>query len=158
MSEGLFLTRSLSDNVTAAAIDELADGIRLDHKKLVQVTEDWLKELDIAAENATIPASNLSGGNQQRIVLAKWLATHPKLLILNCPTVGVDVGSKQQIHQVIKSLARKGIGIIVISDDIGEIVTLCNRILVMKKGEVRREVLSSTVTAEELEQYLISAE
>ena len=158
LSEGLFLTRSLSDNVTAAAIDELADGIRLDHKKLVQVTEDWLKELDIAAENATIPASNLSGGNQQRIVLAKWLATHPKLLILNCPTVGVDVGSKQQIHQVIKSLARKGIGIIVISDDIGEIVTLCNRILVMKKGEVRREVLSSTVTAEELEQYLISAE
>ncbi len=158
LSEGLFLTRSLSDNVTVAAVDELADGIRLDHKKLVKVTEDWLKELDIAAENAVIPASNLSGGNQQRIVLAKWLATHPKILILNCPTVGVDVGSKHQIHQVVKGLARKGIGIIVISDDIGEIVTLCNRILVMKNGEVRREVQSKEVTVSELEQYLITAE
>ena len=72
--------------------------------------------------------------------------------------MGVDVGSKHQIHQVVKGLARKGIGIIVISDDIGEIVTLCNRILVMKNGEVKREVQSKEVTAAELEQYLITAE
>ena len=158
LSEGLFLSRSLADNVTVAAVDRLANGIRLSQEKLVKVTEDWLKELDIAAENATIPASNLSGGNQQRIVLAKWLATNPKLLILNCPTVGVDVGSKHQIHEVVKGLARKGIGIIVISDDIGEIVTLCNRILVMKNGRVTREVQSGEVTAAELEEYLITAE
>ncbi len=158
LSEGLFLTRSLKDNITVAAIDSFGKGIRLDQRELLGAAEMWLRELDIAAENAEIPASNLSGGNQQRVVLAKWLATNPRLLILNCPTVGVDVGSKNQIHEIVKGLAGKGIGIVVISDDIGEIVTLCNRVLVMKNGKITREVSCDEITVDELERDLVVAE
>ena len=158
LNEGLFLTRSLADNITVAAVDALADGILLDRNKLAETAAGWIRELDIAAEGPQMLASNLSGGNQQRIVLAKWLETKPKILILNCPTVGVDVGSKHQIHEVIQSLARRGIGMIVISDDIGEIVTLCSRVLVMKNGRVCRELRSGEATVAELEEYLIAAE
>ena len=92
------------------------------------------------------------------MVLAKWLQTKPRLLILNCPTVGVDVGSKSQIHEEVKKLARSGIGIIVISDDIGEILTLCSRVLLMKNGRVARELLSSETTVAQLEADVISGE
>lgn len=156
LSEGLFLERSLTDNITVAAIDRLAHGIMLDASELETAAKSWITELEIAAEGPEIPVSNLSGGNQQRIVLAKWLATNPKLLILNCPTVGVDVGSKNQIHEIVKKLAQKGIGIIVISDDIGEILMLCNRVLLMKNGRVTREIESSKITVEQLEKDVIS--
>ncbi len=156
LSEGLFLGRSLSDNITVAGIDKLAKGIMINQEKLDSVSQSWIEQLDIAAENVQIPASNLSGGNQQRIVLAKWLQTKPRLLILNCPTVGVDVGSKSQIHEVIKQLAKKGIGIIVISDDIGEILSLCNRVLLMKNGHVINNIQSNEISVDELELQVIS--
>jgi len=156
LNEGLFLERSLTDNITVAAIDSIAHGIMLDSGELEKTAEGWLDELEIAADGPDVPARNLSGGNQQRIVLAKWLATRPKLLILNCPTVGVDVGSKNQIHEIVKKLAAEGIGIIVISDDIGEILTLCNRVLLMKNGRVIREIESGSITIEQLEYDVIS--
>ena len=155
LSEGLFLQRSLSDNMTAADVDGLAHGIMLDRKNLLDVSREWLRQLDIAAQGPEIPARNLSGGNQQRIVLAKWLQTKPRLLILNCPTVGVDVGSKNQIHEIVKKLAREGMGIIVISDDIGEIVTLCSRVIIMKDGRLIKEVNSADTTVEALERDVI---
>ena len=158
LREGLFLTRSLSDNLAAACIDDMADGIRLSYKKVEDSGRQWIEELNIAADNVLAPASSLSGGNQQRIVLAKWLATNPQLLILNCPTVGVDVGSKSQIHEIVKDLARKGIGIIVISDDIGEVMSLCSRILVMKKGRIVRETNRTEMTVAQLEEYLTKEE
>ena len=89
-------------------------------------------------------------------MLAKWLQTKPKLLILNCPTVGVDVGSKNQIHEIVKQLAREGMGIIVISDDIGEIVTLCSRVMIMKDGRLVKQVNSADTTVEALERDVIS--
>ncbi|MBC8536121.1 sugar ABC transporter ATP-binding protein [Feifania hominis] len=158
LSEGLFLTRSLTDNITVAGVDRLAHGIMLDRREFTAEAEKWLAELDINSAGADAPASSLSGGNQQRVVLAKWLATSPKLLILNCPTVGVDVGSKNQIHEIIKDLARRGIGIIVISDDIGEILTLCNRVLLMRDGKVVRQYQSAETTADQLEKDLIQAQ
>ncbi len=158
LREGLFLTRSLSDNLAAASIDDMADGIRLSYKKLDESGRRWIDDLKIAAGDIHDPASSLSGGNQQRIVLAKWLATNPQLLILNCPTVGVDVGSKSQIHEIVKDLARKGIGVIVISDDIGEVMSLCSRVLVMKKGRIVRETDRTRMTVPQLEEYLTKEE
>ena len=87
-----------------------------------------------------LPASSLSGGNQQRIVLARWLATAPRILILNGPTVGVDVGSKADIHAIIAQLAADGMGVIVISDDIPELLAACDSILVMQSGCVTEQV------------------
>ena len=158
LREGLFLTRSLSDNLVAASIDDAADGIRLDYKKVDESGRKWVDDLKIVIGDIQDPASSLSGGNQQRIVLAKWLATNPQLLILNCPTVGVDVGSKSQIHEIVKDLARKGIGVIVISDDIGEVMSLCSRVLVMKKGRIVSETDRTKMTVPELEEYLTKEE
>jgi simple sugar transport system ATP-binding protein len=158
LNEGLFLGRSLTDNVITAAVDRIADGILLKKEVLLKKTRAWIEELGIAAESPAMPASNLSGGNQQRIVLAKWLETKPRLLVLNCPTVGVDVGSKNQIHEIVKQLATKGIAILVVSDDIGEILTLCSRVLLMKNGRMVQEIKSSETTSAVLEQAIVAEE
>ena len=158
LSEGLFLVKPLTDNITVSSMDSYGSRVCCGRKELTQAAGGWLSSLSIAAENPEVLASDLSGGNQQRIVLAKWLATNPKILILNCPTVGVDIGSKNQIHEIIKDLARQGIGIIVISDDISEILTVCNRILLMRSGKIAKEIESKDTTGEELEEDLIRAE
>lgn len=103
------------------------------------------------------PVKSLSGGNQQKIVLIKWLAANPKILILNCPTVGVDVGAKSDIHEIVRRLATdKGVGVIVISDDILEIMQLCNRVLIMKNGHFDYETDIKDTTMEQLEALLAS--
>ena len=158
LSEGLFLVKPLTDNITVSSMDSYGNRICCSRKELIRAASGWLSSLEISAENSEVPASNLSGGNQQRIVLAKWLATNPKILILNCPTVGVDIGSKNQIHEIIKGLARKGIGVIVISDDISEILTVCNRVLLMKNGKITEEIDSKGITVEKLEEDLIKVE
>ncbi len=94
LSEGLFLVKPLTDNITVSSMDSYGSRVCCGRKELTQAAGGWLSSLSIAAENPEVLASDLSGGNQQRIVLAKWLATNPKILILNCPTVGVDIGSK----------------------------------------------------------------
>lgn len=95
-----------------------------------------MRELAIATPDAGNAAFTLSGGNQQRIVLAKWLAGRPQILILNGPTVGVDIGSKHDIHAILQSLAEKGMAVILISDDLPELLENCSRILVLKDGKI----------------------
>ena len=102
------------------------------------------------------PVQSLSGGNQQRVVLARWLARSPLVLILNGPSVGVDVGSKSDIHDIIRDLASSGLGVVVISDDLPELLTTCHRILVMRGGEMIDEVAAGTVTEDELAHKLAS--
>ena len=87
-----------------------------------------------------MPASSLSGGNQQRVVLAKWLATHLKLFILDGPTIGIDIASKKNIHDIIRDFAREGVGIILISDEIQEVLQHCNRVLVMREGRIEAAI------------------
>jgi simple sugar transport system ATP-binding protein len=97
----------------------------------------------------------LSGGNQQKLVLAKWLASDPSIFILNCPTVGVDVSAKKDIHDIIKDLAQRGISIIVISDDIPELLQICNRLLVMRDGRMVDEINTAETTLSELEKQIV---
>ena len=92
------------------------------------------------------PVRTLSGGNQQRVVLAKWLASKPKLLVLNGPTMGVDIGSKNEIHEMMRQLAEQGMGLLVISDDIPELLQTCNRILLMRRGRIVEEILPHRAT------------
>jgi simple sugar transport system ATP-binding protein len=86
------------------------------------------------------PIHSLSGGNQQRVLLARWLAQEPKILILNGPSVGVDVGSKADIHQIISEFAETGMATLLISDDLSELVSCCNRVLVMNRGKIAQEI------------------
>lgn len=151
LTEGLFLPRSIGDNIVIAEIDELVTKLGIyDEKKKNEQQNYWVKELAVATDNPNNAASTLSGGNQQRVVLAKWLATQPEILILNGPTVGVDIGSKYDIHQILRRLASEGMAIIVISDDIPELLENCNRILLMQAGRIDTEVDPLTTTETEL--------
>lgn len=137
LTEGLFLPHTISNNIFAATINNMLDKKKLiSRAKVRNCTTEWIDELSIVTPSGELPVQSLSGGNQQRVVLAKWLATNPKILILNSPTVGVDIGSKTDIHTYTRKLAKSGMGVIIISDDIPEVMDNCNRVLVMKKGRI----------------------
>ncbi len=156
LSEGLFLPRSIGDNIVVSELEKLSNKLGvLDQKKKKQEIARWVEELSIATPNPDNACSTLSGGNQQRIVLAKWLARDLKVLILNGPTVGVDIGSKHDIHQILRKLAEQGLGIIVISDDIPEILANCSKVLIMRDGRISATLSPSGVDAQALSQYMM---
>ncbi|MDO4546673.1 MAG: sugar ABC transporter ATP-binding protein [Clostridia bacterium] len=141
LSEGLFLTRSIGENVVVSELDNLAGKMGvIDKKAKKREIERWVKELVIATPNPDNACQTLSGGNQQRVVLAKWLACEPKILIMNGPTVGVDIGSKHDIHAILRDLARNGMAIVIISDDLPEVLGNCSRVLVMKSGRIVADI------------------
>ncbi|NLJ40653.1 MAG: sugar ABC transporter ATP-binding protein [Clostridiales bacterium] len=151
LTEGLFLPRSIGKNIIVSELDSLSSRLgvinRTDKKKEIH---RWVKELSIATPNPDNACSTLSGGNQQRVVLAKWLARDLKILILNGPTMGVDIGSKHDIHQLLKRLAEQGLGIIIISDDIPEILANCSKILIMRNGKI-----NAMLSPEEADEQII---
>lgn len=157
LTEGLFLDRSIGENIIISEIDQLVDKMGLFDQKKARAQENyWVDELRIATNDPQNAANTLSGGNQQRIVLAKWLATKPQILILNGPTVGVDIGSKYDIHQILRRLAGEGLAVIVISDDLSEVLDNCNRVLVMKSGRIEQEIDPYTTSEEELSSIMTS--
>ena len=159
LTQGLFLNEEIERNISAGIIRRFSQNLLgvIDKEKMHQDVVQRVQDLNIKLGSLKNPVSSLSGGNQQRVVLAKWLAIEPKVLLLNCPTVGVDVGSKQNIHETIKRLANEGIGMIVISDDLPEILSVCNRILVMNKGRFTGEYQSSELTEDALQSMLTKA-
>ena len=135
LTEGLFLPQSIADNITVTRMHDLSKGGVLNKKVMQAEASKWVKELEVATKDPSLPVSTLSGGNQQRVVLAKWLSNQPEILILNGPTVGVDIGAKYDIHQLLKKLAAQGMAIIVVSDDTAEISALCDKAIVMRGGQ-----------------------
>ena len=155
LTEGLFLPHSISRNIAVGAFHKFFNRAGfLRQKKLDETVRHWIDELKIVTPSGELPAQALSGGNQQKVVIAKWLENDPKILILNSPTVGVDIGSKADIHACARKLARQGMGVIIISDDISEIMQNCSRVLVMKKGRIVSEHKVSQLTEAELSQQL----
>lgn len=140
LTQGLFLEQSILRNLVAVGIDQCqSKGKFLSKNRLSDAGEKWIKDLRIKTKNPSNPVTSLSGGNQQRVVLAKWLAMNPKLMILNGPTVGVDIGSKREILEFIRDRAEEGMGFLVVSDDIPELVQICHRVLVIKNGQISKE-------------------
>ncbi|WP_105615669.1 sugar ABC transporter ATP-binding protein [Vallitalea okinawensis] len=151
LTEGLFLKRSIGDNIIISEIDYLKNKYYLlDKKKVLKEIDKWVEELSIATPDPTNPCNTLSGGNQQRIVLAKWLTLDLDILILNGPSVGVDIGSKYDIHNILRELANKGLAILIISDDIPEVLSLCSDVLIMKNGEIAASLKTSETNVQEL--------
>ena len=136
LTQGLFMTRSIFDNTMAASIKDYMKGIKLDYAAMQEATDKWIKELAVLTPSSEPPINTLSGGNAQKVVIGKWLNTHPQLIILNGPTVGVDIGSKSEIHEILRNLAKEGVGVIVISDDLSELVQNCNKMIVVRGGKV----------------------
>jgi len=156
LTEGLFLDQSVARNVVVRTIGGLRGALGLtDPQKINGQVNQWVEGLRIKTANPALPVKTLSGGNQQRVVLAKWLASKPKVMILNGPTVGVDVGSKGELHNLMKELAGGGMGLLVISDDIPELLQTCNRILLMRHGRIVEEMRSKDIHANELSAKLI---
>lgn len=151
LKEGLFLEQSISRNIIVRIMNELLGKNKLiSTAKLDENVGDWVKKLSIKTASPALPVRSLSGGNQQRVVIAKWLACQPKVLILNGPTVGVDIGSKSELHEVLRTLAKEGMGLVVISDDIPELMQTCNRILLMKNGRIVEGFDRKDITEDEL--------
>ena len=156
LTEGLFLTQSIVRNVAVGRLDSHTSNGMLNLKTLTSEAADWLKRLTVRTPDIDAAVQSLSGGNQQRVALARWLARAPRVLILNGPSVGVDVGSKADIHDIIRDLSQQSIGIIVISDDLPELIAVCHRILVMKNGQLVDEIASGSVTEQQLTHRLAS--
>jgi simple sugar transport system ATP-binding protein len=137
LTQGLFLEASIADNLVAGSLDRHRTKWSTLDARAVRGTIDRLfKRLRIKAPSVQAPVRSLSGGNAQRVVLAKWLARQPKVLILNGPTVGVDVGSKAEILDILRAEAAGGRGVIVISDDAPELVACCHRVIVVRHGRI----------------------
>ncbi|MBB4266484.1 sugar ABC transporter ATP-binding protein [Roseospira visakhapatnamensis] len=135
LSEGLFLTQSIKRNILVTSLDAMSRWTVLDLAQGDRMARETVAAMQIATPTPEKIAGELSGGNQQRVVLGRWLLTNAKVLILNGPTVGVDVGSKAEIHQKIRELAlSRGLGVLMISDDVLELAQNCNRVVLMHRG------------------------
>jgi simple sugar transport system ATP-binding protein len=150
LNKGLFIKHSISRNIIVTILRKLLNRFGLiSRSKRDDFVNKWIRELEIKTPSAEAPAQSLSGGNQQRVVLAKWLATGPKVFILDGPTIGVDIASKSNIHNIVRDLAGRGMGIIIISDEIPEVLQNCNRVLIMRRGKIIHEAKDVTAVTED---------
>lgn len=151
--EGLIQSMDLHTNIGMTILQELKKKIGLDLSKEEEYAEQYIRSLSIKCRDCHQIVHDLSGGNQQKIVIAKWLATNPKILIMDEPTRGIDVGSKNQIYGLMNELAEKGIGIIMISSELPEVIQVSNRILVFAGGRKTAELRNENITQEQLLDY-----
>ena len=134
---GLVLDQPISSNILVTILDKLAGQMGLVKESTRAATAQlWIDDLAIKAPSRRHAVKTLSGGNQQRVVLAKWMATKPRLLILDSPTVGVDIAAKDGIYEVVRALAASGVAVLLISDEVSEVFYHCHRVLIMRQGRM----------------------
>jgi ribose transport system ATP-binding protein len=144
-NEGLMLPMSVADNLVAACYDRIARGPLIDRRAQQRVVEAAIARLAIRLGAPADPVSTLSGGNQQKVVIAKWLAIAPRIILLNDPTRGIDVGTKQEIYRLLRELADAGAAILFYSTDYDELVGCCDRVAVMYDGRILRELRGAEI-------------
>jgi rhamnose transport system ATP-binding protein len=146
---GLVFPLSIAANISLPTLARYLDRLGLVQRAAEDsAAERYRERLRIRAPSVRAPVGTLSGGNQQKVVLSKWLDTHPRVLILDEPTRGIDVGSKAEVHQIIDELAQEGIAIILISSDLPEVLATSDRILVMREGRQMAILDRAEATAE----------
>ncbi len=151
---GLLLNHEVYKNMTLSALQRFIAGFLLQKAEELKATSDMVERLDIKIADPYQSVKYLSGGNQQKIVVGKWLTVSPKILIMDEPTRGIDVGSKNEIYKIMKRLAEDGTCIIFISSEVPEIVEVSDRILVMKKGRIHAEYQRGATQKEILQTIL----
>lgn len=144
---GLFLEMSIAENTAAARLSHFGSW-RFDRARLRATTEQFREQLRIACHSVHQAVQTLSGGNQQKVVLARWLLVQPKVLIVDEPTRGIDVGAKAEVHALLRKLAAQGTAVIVISSDLPEVIAVSDRIVVMSEGRVTGELTAEEATEE----------
>ena len=146
--EGLYKVQSVEFNSTIEVLDQFIKGIRVDSAKEDEITQKYIDMMATKTPSLEQEIGNLSGGNQQKVMIGRWLATNPKVLILDEPTRGVDVGAKSEIYSIMNELAKQGMSIIMISSEMPEIINMSDRIYVMANGKVRGCLDHTEVTQE----------
>ena len=147
--QGLVMDMSIERNANLAILARLRRGVLMNRAAESSSASDWTSRLRLKAHRLTDPVSSLSGGNQQKVVLAKWLATGPKVLIVDEPTRGIDVGTKAEVHRTLSELAASGLAVLMISSDLPEVLGMADRILVMREGRLVGELSRNGVGREQ---------
>ena len=146
--EGLYLVQSVRFNSTIEVLNEFIKGIFVDNSKEREITQEYIDKMATKTPSQEQAIGNLSGGNQQKVLIGRWLATHPKILILDEPTRGVDVGAKSEIYAIMNKLAKQGMSIIMISSELPEILGMSDRIYIMAHGKMRGCISHKEATQE----------
>jgi ribose transport system ATP-binding protein len=145
--EGLVLTHGVSANLSLPMLDDVTRGLLIDRQRETDLARVWVERLRVKTDSLQAAVRTLSGGNQQKVVLGKWLATNPDVVILDEPTAGVDIGSKSEIVDLIRSLADAGKGIVLISSELPELLAVSDRVLIMSDGRIAREILREEIAS-----------
>ncbi|RWC15396.1 sugar ABC transporter ATP-binding protein [Mesorhizobium sp.] len=149
--DGLFLDMSIAANISALAVDRIATRFGLINERREKHRAETIgKQLSLKCGHVGQPVSTLSGGNQQKVAIAKMLSVDPKVIFLDEPTRGVDVGAKAEIHRILRKLARDGVGIVVISSELPELIGICDRVLIVREGRITGEVAGAEMTEENI--------
>ena len=153
---GLVLIQDIKDNMTMAAMNDYysKNGI-VDKNKVILDSEDYRKKINVKTNSIHQPVGSLSGGNQQKVVLAKWMMTLPDVLILDEPTRGIDVGAKYEIYCVINELAKAGKAVVIISSEMPEIIGTCDRVYVLNEGHIAGELNREELSQERIMQCIM---
>jgi ABC-type sugar transport system ATPase subunit len=149
---GLFLDMSVEDNVAAVAGARFGSWWYSGRRQRA-AAEELCRALRVVCRGPAEPVQNLSGGNQQKVVLARWLLARPRVLIVDEPTRGVDVGAKAEIHNLLYGLAREGTAVLVISSDLAEVLAVSDRVLVMREGKITGELARGAATEPAVMKY-----
>lgn len=153
--QGLVLQHSVKENMMLPLLPGLKKGLLLDDAKARDISERFVRRLNIKTDSIDKQANLLSGGNQQKIVLAKWLANEPTVLLLDEPTIGVDIAAKTEIIEIIREMADQGKAVVVVSSELAELLALSDRVIVMHEGRVKKELKRQEIQSEEALQYAI---
>lgn len=148
--EGLILDESIRENISLLNFDKFSKNSFIDKAKEKNLSDNLVDSFKVKTQSSESKISDLSGGNQQKVVFAKWYAIGPEILILDEPTKGVDVGAKREIYDLIKDLTNKGVSIILISSDLPELISLSNRIYVIHEGKIQGELLKKDASQEKI--------
>ena len=145
-TEGLMLPMTVRHNLSFAALDRITRGGIVDREAERKLIDEMIKLLAIRTAGIDIPVGSLSGGNQQKVVIAKWMMNRPRLILLNDPTRGIDVGTKQELYVLLRKLADEGAAILFYSTDYDELIGCCDRVLVLYDGAIKRELVGASIT------------
>ncbi len=152
-AEGLILIQDVKQNITLSNLKEISDYSVINQNEEIQVAKQFVKDVNIKTPTIEQKVKNLSGGNQQKVSVSKWLFTKPSILILDEPTRGIDVGAKYEIYTIINQLVKEGMSIVLISSELPEVMGMSDRIYVMNEGRIAGEVKASEATPEQIMEY-----
>ena len=153
--EGIFPGMDIEFNLSLKVLSEFIKGIRVDKAREQEIVDEYFRALSVKAPDTHTNIGSLSGGNQQKVIIASWLASRPKVLIMDEPTRGIDVGSKSEIYEIMNDLVKNGVSIIMVSSELPEILNMSDRIMVMCDGRIAGELSREEATQERIMQYAV---